>query len=246
VYLKPQLNTNYDIYLSFYGAKIGLLTVGAFYKKLEDQPMYYQVTVIDPATYGLTSSYKNKQYGFWINNKWPGYVQGIELDWQTQFSYLPKPFNGIILNANVTFMQSETQYPFYSFTTKTIPTPPYRISEGKDSSRVNKVTGMPGVVGNIALGYELGGFSGRISVYYQGKTITSAQASNKTVDQDRDQLMRLDLQLSQKIKKWLTLYLNMNNLTNNPDRLILTYHTDRVTSEERYGVSGDIGLRFRF
>ena len=77
--------------------------------------MYYQVTVIDPAIYGLTAPYKNKQYGFWINNKWPGYVQGIEIDWQTQFSYLPKPFNGIILNANVTFMQSETRYPFYSF-----------------------------------------------------------------------------------------------------------------------------------
>ncbi len=246
VYLKPQLNTNYDIYLSFYGGKIGLLTVGAFYKRLEDQPMNYVVTVIDPADYGLTAPYKNKQYGFWINNKWPGYVQGIEIDWQTQFSYLPKPFNGIILNANVTLMQSETRYPFYSFTTKTIPTPPYRISEGKDSSRVNKVTGMPAIVGNISLGYEIGGFSGRISAYYQGKTITSAQASNKTVDQDRDQLLRLDLQLSQKIKKWLIFYVNVNNLTNNPDRLILTYHPDRVTSEERYGVSGDIGLRFRF
>ena len=112
VYLKPQLNTNYDIYLSFYTGKIGLLTVGGFYKKLEDQPMYYQVTIIDPATYNLGAAYKNKQYGFWINNKWPGYVKGIEIDWQTQFSYLPRPFNGIILNANVTFMQSETRYPF--------------------------------------------------------------------------------------------------------------------------------------
>ena len=62
----------------------------------------------------------------------------------------------------------------------------------------------------------------------------------------RDQLLRLDMQLSQKIKKWLIIYLNVNNLTNNPDRTILTYHPDRVTGEERYGVSGDIGLRFRF
>ncbi len=246
VYLKPQQNTNYDIYLSFYTGKIGLLTVGGFYKKLEEQPMYYQVTIIDPAIYGLTAPYKNKQFGFWINNKWPGYVQGIEIDWQTQFSYLPKPFNGIILNANVTFMQSETRYPFYSFTTRTIPTPPYRISEGKDSSRVNKVTGMPALIGNIALGYEIGGFSGRISAYYQGKTITYAQASNKTLDIDHDQLLRLDMQLSQKLKKWLIIYLNINNMTNNPDRTILTYYPDRITGEERYGVSGDMGLRFRF
>jgi TonB-dependent receptor len=246
VFLKPQMNTNYDVYLSFYTGKIGLLTVGGFYKKLEDQPMYYQVTIIDPATYNLGAAYKNKQYGFWINNKWPGYVKGIELDWQTQFSYLPRPFNGIILNANVTFMQSETRYPFYSFTTKTIPKPPFRISEGKDSSRVNKITGMPGLVGNIALGYELGGFSGRISAYYQGPTITAAQAANKTIDQDRDKLLRLDLQLSQKIRKGIMIYLNINNITNNPDRLVLTYYTDHVVNEEKYGVSGDIGVRLKF
>ena len=105
---------------------------------------------------------------------------------------------------------------------------------------------MPDLVGNISLGYELGGFSGRISAYYQGPTITTAQAANKTIDQDRDKLLRLDLQLSQKIRKGIIVYLNVSNLTNNPDRLVLTYYTDHVTKDERYGVSGDIGVRLKF
>jgi len=92
----------------------------------------------------------------------------------------------------------------------------------------------------------MGGFSGRISAYYQGSTITSAQASNKTLDQDRYKLLRLDVQLSQKIRKGLIVYANVNNLTNNPDRFVLTYYPDHVVSDERYGVAGDIGIRIKF
>ncbi len=60
--------------------------------------------------------------------------------------------------------------------------------------------------------------------------------------------MRLDLQLSQKFKKvlGLAIYLNINNITNNPDRRILTYHPSKLTNEEVYGVSGDIGIRYKF
>jgi outer membrane receptor protein involved in Fe transport len=145
-------------------------------------------------------------------------------------------------------MQSETRYPFYSFKTIYIDEPPYKISEGKQDSRVNKVIGMPDLIANVALGYELGGFAGRISAYYQGSTITTAQASNKSLDVNKDALLRLDMQLSQKFKKvpGLILYLNINNITNNPDRRILTYYPDKLVRQEMYGVSGDIGIRYKF
>jgi outer membrane receptor protein involved in Fe transport len=200
LYLKPQTNYNYDVYLSFYTNKLGLFTAGAFYKKMEDQVLDYRVTIVDPEEYNLPPAYKNKTMEQPVNNQWPGYITGVELDWQTQFSFLPKPFNGITLNAN------------------------------------------------LALGYELGGFSGRISAYYQSATITTAQASNKSIDEDKDALLRIDAQFSQKVRKvkGLTFYLNMNNLTNIPDRSILTHHRDRVSSEERYGFSGDVGVRYQF
>lgn len=246
--LKAQSNYNYDLYFSFYGNKLGLLTVGVFYKKMEDQIMNYQVRIIDPEEYGLGESYANRLLTKPINNQWPGYIQGLEIEWQTQLSYLPAPFDGIVLNSNVTFMQSETKYPFYSFETVTIPEPPYRVTQGKHDSRVNTIIGMPDMTANVALGYEKGGFSGRISTYYQSSTITQAQASDISTDVDKAELLRLDMQLSQKIKKvkGLTFYLNINNLTNNPDMQVLTHYTDRITREERYGVSGDIGARYRF
>ncbi len=248
VFLKPQSNYNYDVYLSFYTGKLGLFTAGAFYKEMTDQVLNYTVQIINPANYNLSEGYKNKNLTVPVNNKWPGYIKGIELDWQTQFAYLPKPFNGIILNANITYMQSRTRYPFFSFERVLIPDPPYVINVGKDDSRVNKIIGMPDMVGNIALGYETGGFSGRISSYYQSATITNAQATNKSVDQDKASLLRFDLQLSQKIKKieGLTFYLNVNNLTNNADRTVLTYHPDRLVSDQRYGMSADMGVRYKF
>ena len=145
-------------------------------------------------------------------------------------------------------MQSETAYPFYNFETVTIPEPPYRVTVGEKVSRLNKITGMPDMIANVSLGYELGGFSGRISAYYQSRTINSAVASDISTDVDRDAVMRLDLQLSQKLKKLpgLVFYLNVNNLTNNPDASILTHHSDRISSIERYGTSADIGVRYKF
>ncbi len=248
-YLKPQTNYNYDAYLSIYTGKTGLFTIGAFYKKLENQVLNYTLRIINAEEeYGFDPIYENKLYSKPVNNKWPGYVKGLEFDWQTQFSYLPKPFNGILLNMNLTYMQSETRYPFFSFYKKYIEEPPYVLNVGQHDSRINTIIGMPDMVANVSLGYELGGFSGRISSYYQSATITSAQASNKSLDQDKDALMRLDMQLSQKFKKvpGLTLYLNINNITNNPDRRILTYHPSKLTNEEVYGVSGDIGIRYKF
>ena len=248
VMLRPQINYNYDLYLSFYPNKLGLFTAGVFYKKMEDQILGYTVRIIDPNDYGLAAIYKGRSLTTPINNDSPGYVRGIEIDWQTQFSYLPKPFNGIVLNANVTYMQSETSYPFFTFSTISVPDPPYRITVGEKVTRDNKITGMPDWIGNVSLGYEVGGFSGRISAYYQSRTITRAVASDISTDVDHDQLLRFDLQLSQKLAKvpGLTIYLNVNNLTNNPDASILTHHPDRITSKEKYGTAADIGVRYKF
>jgi len=248
VNLRPQINTNYDLYFSFYTGKLGLFTAGVFYKEMEDQVLGYSVRIIDPEDYGLSPAYQGKTLNYPINNESPGYMRGLEIDWQTHFSYLPGFLKGIVLNLNFTYMQSETAYPYFAFETVTIPEPPYRVTVGEATSRDNKVVGMPDYVANASLGYEIGGFAGRISAYYQSRTINRAVASDISTDVDRDDVLRLDLQLSQKLKKvpGLMIYLNVNNLTNNPDAQILTHHSDRIVTMERYGVSGDIGVRYKF
>ena len=245
--LKPQSNYNYDLSVSFYSNVIGLFDVGLFYKKITDQVLNYTVNITDPKKFGLPDAYLGKFYTAPINNKWPGFVKGLEFSWQTHFWYLPGFLDGLLLNLNMTFMDSETRYPFFYAERIRIPEPPYVKQVGKDSSRVNTIIGMPKMISNVTIGYEKGGFSGRFSVYYQGKTIQNAQANVKSLDVSTDHLLRFDAQLSQKLFiKGLTFYWNLNNLNNWPDRQTLTYYPNFLAHQENYGWTTDIGLRYQF
>lgn len=250
--LTPQRNTNYDICLSFYGGKIGLFTVNTFYKTIENQIFQFTRKVLDATAFDLPPRANDATYSQSINNPNSGYIKGLELDWQNQFGFLPKPFNGIILNTNVAFMKSETRYPFYVRTT--VPILPAAIGVenvviGVNESRTSKIIGQPDITYNLSLGYEIGGLSWRISYYYQGFTLTEKiDYANDSRDVNIDPYNRVDFQLSYKIKKiqGLMLYLNLINITNTHDRKVYTHFPDRVRSDEVYGASGDIGLRYKF
>lgn len=251
--LTPQLNTNYDIALSFYTGKIGLFTANAFYKTIENQVFTYSKQVVDPTEFDLPLNPAGIVYSTVLNNPYSGYIKGIEFDWQGQFSYLPKPFNGIIVNTNVAFMNSESKYPFYlRNTVNLLPAASggvTSVTEGVNTYRVTKVIGQPDITCNIGLGYQIAGFSGRISYYYQGFTFTDqVDLANISRDVNIEPYSRVDVQLSQKIKpvKGLTVYLNISNLTNTHDKRIYTYHPELVRSDEVYGASADLGARYKF
>ena len=57
---------------------------------------------------GGTQLYRLNTY---INNPIPIDLYGIETEWQTHFWYLPRPFNGLVLNINYTHIFSEASYP---------------------------------------------------------------------------------------------------------------------------------------
>ena len=251
--LRPQNNTNYDICLSIYGGKVGLFTISPFYKSIQNQVFTYSKRVVDPSEFNLPINPPGILYSSVINNPYNGYIKGIEFDWQNQFAYLPKPFNGFIVNANVAFMNSKSQYPFYLRTTvDLLPVASGGLSsvtEGVNTSRTTKVIGQPDITCNVGLGYQIGGFSGRVSYYYQGFTFTDqVDLANISRDVNIAPYSRVDVQLSQKIKpvKGLTLYLNISNLTNVHDTRVYTYHPSLVRSDEVYGASASLGLRLKF
>jgi hypothetical protein len=229
-----------------YSNHIGFFNVSLFYKKITDQVLNRTVVIINPEDYGLSTAYTGKTYSQPINNKWAGYVKGLELDWQTNFWYLPGFLSGFLLNVNFTVMSSETHYPFFVSKRVWVGPPVYYETIGKDSSRVNTIIGMPDMIANVTLGYEKGGFSGRVSFYFQGATIQQAQAANKSLDQNTDELLRFDVQLSYKIyKDNLILYWTTNNLTNYPDTQSLTYFPQFLANQQNYGWSSEIGLRYK-
>ena len=52
----------------------------------------------------------NSPTNFYVNSPYTAYVKGLEIEWQSNFTWLRAPFNGIVLNANYTHVWSETKY----------------------------------------------------------------------------------------------------------------------------------------
>lgn len=241
--LKPSRSKNYDIYFSFYENKIGLLTVGGFLKKIDDliyawsfskaglEAKPYYLTDRDPAAqlnYNI-STYVNNPY---VVNDW-----GFEIDWQTNFWYLPKPFNGMVLNLNYTKIDSKAEYPFvYAGATS---------ATDIDTSFTDRLIFQPDQIFNFSLGYDYKEFSILLSLLYQDDIFSSVnhwpQLRSTTAA-----YKRWDITLKQGIP-WFgaEIYANINNLNNAKDESVLQMYPDVPRYIEIYGTTAEIGFRVK-
>ena len=99
-------------------------------------------------------------------------------------------------------------------------------------------------VGNLALIFEKWGFSGRISVNYNGKSLFEV-GKDATRDLYVDDHMQLDFSAQQSIGKNVTLFLEAINLTNEPYR-VYEGSTDWTRQSEWYSWWGTIGVKLNF
>jgi hypothetical protein len=170
-------------------------------------------------------------------------VRGIEFEWQTRFWYLPKPLDGLVLNSNIAFIDTETKYPQYVQTQGTPPV--YRDKTDSLVYREERLTNQPDLVGNISIGYDKGGFSGRLSYYYQGNTLSSISRLFPIEDQYKAQLSRWDLKLRQNITSNLAIFFDLNNFTNDNDELFYNI-VDYLQYRQNYGWQSSVGMRYVF
>jgi outer membrane receptor protein involved in Fe transport len=99
-------------------------------------------------------------------------------------------------------------------------------------------------IANISLGYDLGRFSGRVSMLLQGKTLTYV-GSREELDGFTDTYTRWDLSLKYEFIDDMSLYANVNNLTDAPDQSFM--QTARyATGREYYGWTANLGITLEF
>jgi len=247
--LKQMSAWNYDAILSFYG-KFGLITIGGFYKSLENIDYTFTTKIMDEELpthgYDLTMP---------INATETSTIKGLEFDLQTNFRFLPSPFDGFVFNANYTMIESETFYPFIKVTNS--PVFPYTATI-TDTLRSGPMPGQVDDVINLALGYEKGGFSARLSMIFQSSSLKVSEDAqigslarsvgiNEEFDNYSGAFTRWDLVVKQKFFKNFTLYANLNNITNTPE---ISYQAgsskNLITRHVVYGMTFDIGLRYKF
>jgi len=242
---------NYDLFLSFYN-KFGLFTVGGFYKELKNIDFIANFLETDAA-----SLYKGWNVTEPRNIQGTSSVRGVEFDFQTNLSSLSNFLNGVVFGANVTLSSSKTFYPLFKVESIYVGPPVFFQTITTDTVRQGTIVGQADLLANINLGYEKGGFSGRISMIHQSDALSPGNAgiggaeSGVGIIPEQDFFdeasYRFDIALKQKLDpkgKW-TILLNLNNVTNTPERSFLGV-ADRLKEEEFYGMTADLGLVFKF
>ena len=245
--LVPSRSTNYDAYLSFYDNSIGLFTVGGYLKRISNliYPWSFYVTgqqVLDyyPPGFGATVSNASYNVTTYVNDPYKSDIWGIELDWQTHFWYLPKPLDGLVFNVNFTHTFSKAQYP-YTYIQKI-----GRQVVYIDTSFTDRLLYQPNTIANVTIGYDFEGFSVRLSLLSQSDIWTGTQfypwLRTSTARYDR-----WDLSAKQDLPWFgLQVYGDLNNLNSANDVSVIQAPTGVPTSQQSYGLTADLGLRWNF
>ncbi|MEO1020970.1 MAG: TonB-dependent receptor [Bacteroidota bacterium] len=240
--LQPTSARNFDLFLSFFDPQIGYLSIGGFYKELENIDYTAITRVRDPES--IFNGYELTQV---INSEELTTIRGFEVDFQTDFRFLPKPFNGLIFNGNVAFIDSETFYPLFIVTDERDPNPPFQPVV-IDTVRSGKAPDQPDFVAALTIGYEIGGFSARASLNHQDD-ILFGLGQIDTGDELTSSFSFWDFQVTQKLQSFegLSVFLNVNNFTAERERSTIgSGDINNLTFRQFYGLRATMGARLRF
>ncbi len=255
--LNPSLSKNYDVILTFYKQKLGLLTLGAFYKEIDGFLWNRSALVIagtrtDPEVLGLTRSTLGFEVRYPLNNENLSTIKGFEFDLQANLYFLP--VKGFVLNMNLTLMESQTGYSETLIIRKAnpdfgiVPGAPRAIFVNQDTAYIDRLLKQPSYLANIGLGYDNKdiGLSVRLSFNYQDDILISEQRRPDGADREGTlEFYRWDFQVNQRITKKLSFNGNIANIFNQPDRSVRLI-TGYLRDLEYYGSLAQFGLKYTF
>jgi TonB-dependent receptor len=257
-YIRPARSENLDANFTFYSRKVGLFTVGGYLKRIDDI-FYLQPTLLrnvpdtgiiaEFPTEAIPSLLSNAS-DFYVNSPYTAYVKGLELEWQSNFTWLPVPFNGVVLNANYTHVWSETKYMQHRIRYERPPDSFVPVAVEADTFYVNRLLHQADDIANVSIGYDLKGFSARLSFRFQGNVISSIGTRPEENEYTND-IYSYDIVIKQNVPlKFcdLEVYANAINFTNVPNRRYRIYpNKGETTSYERYsGRKFQLGIRLNF
>jgi TonB-dependent receptor len=262
----PNLKTaqawNFEANASIFGNDFGLITISAFYKNIEN--MYHTITEATMPSgemlktlgtdWTLPANHGSDQYVLTMayNSHKPTKVWGFEFEHQARFEFLPGLLKNIVLSYNGSLVKSET-YVYgtidsFKWDTSYVHGKPilHKNIYNEFVEHKNKMEGQPELYGNVSIGYDIAGFSARISYFYQGR-YTTLVSLDGFGDEIQGAYSRLDFSLKYEYDKHLSFFLNVNNLTDTEEKTYLKNNVDNweiVTSSQKYGLMGDIGVRY--
>jgi TonB-dependent receptor len=251
--LKPAHAYNHDLNLTFHGNKLGLFSVGGFYKTIDDftynSSYILHKTAVSP---GIKTIYDfniggvipadGARLNTFINSLYPAYVKGLEFDFQTRLWYLPYGLDGIVLGINYSKMESNAKYPLRDDVTDYTKRPP--VTTTYDSTRAGRLIYQPNDLLNAYIGYDLKGFSARVSFLFQGNSVSFLGTFPEQDGYTKD-YFRIDATIRQTLPYWgMEVYLDINNI-NNEKNQSAQMSIDGFTNVKHYGLTANLGIRIK-
>jgi len=260
---------NYEINTSFFGNYVGLFTVSAFYKDIENMFHYASQVQVDGAVTRNGQKYLDSVGIKWKDPFDPSSsyylfypytsteqtrVWGLEITHEMHTAFLPSFLRNFVISYNFSLIRSETYIRAFvnddtvlqaSYGRGGVITGYTKTAVPRYFDSKQKLEGQPEFFGNASIGYDIYGFSARISLFFQSE-YTSIYSADGRTDVITNSLRRWDLSLKQQITNKINVMLNVNNLTNADEGTsvknringwMLPYHN------ENYRLTADLGVQ---
>jgi TonB-dependent receptor len=217
--LKPYHTNNFEVSVEKYFEPVGLFSLGVFLKEISD---YSRSIAAAVGPEGIDGSGTYAGYTLTTTrNVGSARVRGIEASYQQQFSFLPGVFKGLGAFANFTYLESEGNFGGLTTTTKLANLAPRS--------------------GNAGINYRYRGLDARLL----GNWTAQKYTSTNVVDIYFEERMMLDVKLQYSINRRYDVFLDINNITDEPPRTNVTLNGLKFFKTNQ-GVGFTAGVRGRF
>jgi TonB-dependent receptor len=226
--LLPQVAENWDATLDYYFEPVGSLSVAWFHKKITD----YIVSGIIAGTIdgGNDNGYNGEYVGFTrltSANAGTAFVQGWELSYQQQFTFLPGPLKGLGGFANYTQLDTHGDF------------------GGRTNLTGGQIAGFVPKTANVGLTWRYRGFNSRVLVNHTGDYITSYSAASAGRNLYRFERTVVNLGFGYQVRPALQVTCDVTNLFNEPQAFYRGI-PDQMQSTVILGTTITVGVSGRF
>lgn len=213
--LQPTTSMNFDLMVENYYESVGLISAGYFHKQVDGF---------------IYTSYTENSDGFEVyqpKNGGTGTIHGVEASVQRQLDFLPGALKGLGIYVNYTYTSSSAE------------------GVANEDGELRDDLGLPGTAKhlfNTSLTFENKNLIVRASMNYSGDYVDEV-GGEAFSDRYYDKQMFLDVNASYAFTKNWRVFVEANNLTNQP----LRYYQgsrDRTMQLEYYHMRFNAGLKF--
>ena len=221
--LNPATSSNFDLTGEYYFESVGIFSTGFFYKNIKNFIYTFKSETTDESFGQGTAGFDLFQP---LNGE-EASLLGIEITFQRRLDFLPGFAKNFTLDMNYTYLNAKTEG--------------IRDVNGIERDDLD-LSDTPPNLFNASLAYEGKGYHARISANFSDAYITNV-GGRSFEDIFYDRQFFLDFNADVSLNRHLSIYVGLNNITNQPLRMYQGRHA-RTAKAEYYNRRLTFGLKY--